>query len=59
MEADCFSGSCPQKVIPGHEFLVAIKRESHFPLEQNSVLCFVRIFGVQVQKDSYTAKCRH
>ena len=28
MEADCLSGSCPQKVIPGHEFSVAIKPES-------------------------------
>ena len=28
MEADYLSGSCPQKVIPGHEFSVAIKRES-------------------------------
>ena len=27
MEAECFSGSCPQYVSPGHAFLVAIKRE--------------------------------
>ena len=28
MEADTLSGSRPQKVFPGHEFSVAIKRES-------------------------------
>ena len=28
MEADSSSGSCPQKVFPGHELSVAIKRES-------------------------------
>ena len=28
MEAECFSGSCPQKVSSGLEFSEAIKRES-------------------------------
>ena len=28
MEADCSSSSCPQKDFPGHQFLVAITRES-------------------------------
>ena len=60
MEADCLSGSSPKKVIPEHEFSVAIKPESLTNLfEQNSVLCLVRLFGMQAQNDCYTAKCRH
>ena len=42
MEADSLSGSCPQKVFPGHEFLVGIKRESLTKngIEQESLTIF-------------------
>ena len=59
MEADCLSGSCLQKVSSGHDILVAIKRESlTIYIWKNSGLCLIQLFGVQAQKNCYTAKCR-
>ena len=49
MEADCLSGSCPQKVIPGHEFLVAIKRESHTILLEKTVFSLIRSITLRAE----------
>ena len=61
MEADCSSSSCPQKVFPGHEFLVAITRESltlSFQKKLSSMSRSNNWTEKQAKKDCYTAECR-
>ena len=48
MEADSLSGSCLLKVSPGHEVLVAMKRDSlTLFIWKNTVLCLDRFFGLK------------
>ena len=42
MEADCFSGSCPQKISAGQKFSVAIERESKTTLLEKIVPSLLR-----------------
>ena len=59
MEAECFSGSWPQKISPWKNFLVAIERESPTTFVWKKVISLFRsIIWEQIQDDCYTANCR-
>ena len=61
MEVDSLSGSFPQKVFPGHEFLVAIKRESlTLFVWKNAVLWLDHLFGLENRhkKTVFFGMCR-
>ena len=59
VEAECFSGSWPQKVSPGQNFSVATNRESPTTFVWKKVISLFRsIIWEQIQDDCYIASCR-